>query len=135
MTRDQEETMADVGKLILRLAAGGFMAFSHGYPKLMKLLAGNVKFADPFGIGMTASLALAVLGEFIAGITISLGLFTRASAVPAAITMAVAAFMIHAGDPFKKREMALMYLAMYLAVGLLGPGRYSADAKLFGDKR
>jgi putative oxidoreductase len=56
------------------------------------------------------------------------GLFTRWAAIPAAFTMAVAAFLAHAGDPFGDREMALLYLTLFTTIGLVGPGRFSIDA-------
>ncbi len=36
--------------LIFRVAIGLFM-LTHGIPKLQMLMSGNIKFADPFGIG------------------------------------------------------------------------------------
>ena len=60
------------------------------------------------------------------------GLATRLSAIPAAFTMAVAAFVVHASDPLAKKEMALVYFAAFLAIALLGPGRWSLDRKIGG---
>jgi putative oxidoreductase len=41
--------------------------------------------------------------------------------------MLVAAFIAHAGDPFSGKEKALMYAAGFLAISLLGAGKYSID--------
>ena len=46
------------------------------------------------------------------------------------ITMFIAAFVIHFGDPLKDKEMALLYLAAYMAIGAYGAGRFSLDDKL-----
>jgi len=43
--------------------------------------------------------------------------------------MLVAAGMVHLSDPFGKKEKALLYLAMFIAIILLGPGKYSIDKK------
>lgn len=41
------------------------MAVVHGLPKMQKLLAGNLEFADPIGLGPGLSLGLAVFGELV----------------------------------------------------------------------
>ena len=48
-------------------------------------------------------------GELVAPAFIVLGLFTRWMSIPAAITMAVAAFGAHAGDPIGDKEHALLF--------------------------
>lgn len=117
----------DILSLILRLCIAAFM-ITHGYPKLMKLLAGGeIKFADIFGLGATVSLALAVFSEFFCSIFIALGLGTRLASVPLIFTMLVAAFVAHGGDPFKKKEMALMYLLVYIVLFVIGSGKFSLD--------
>ena len=54
-----------------------------------------------------------------AGIRIGLplliiGLFTRQAVIPLIITMLVAIFVIHGDDPFKDKEMAILYLIPYI---------------------
>ncbi|MCA1752086.1 MAG: DoxX family protein [Flavobacteriales bacterium] len=113
--------------VLLRIGLGLGM-LTHGYPKLMKLLeGGEIKFADPIGIGATASLALAVFAEALCSALIALGLLTRAATVPLIITMAVAAFVVHGSDPFGKKEMALLYLLGYLVIFAKGSGKLSLD--------
>jgi putative oxidoreductase len=120
----------DLGLLLLRLASGGFMAYSHGWGKLQQLLSGDMSFADPIGIGETPSFVLAVFAEFVCGILVALGLFTRVALVPLIITMGVAVFIIHAEDPFSKQEFGLLYLVPYLTLFLTGPGKLSLDKQL-----
>lgn len=120
----------DLGLLLLRLASGGMMAYSHGWGKLQKMLSGDFGFADPIGVGEEASLMLTVFAEFVCGILVALGLFTRAALVPLMVTMVVAVFIIHADDPFSKQEFGLLYLIPYVALFLAGPGKLSLDKKL-----
>lgn len=116
--------------LWLRIVGGGFM-LAHGIPKLMKFFADDpIKFADPFGLGATPTLGLTVFAEVGCAILILIGLKTRAATVPLIITMLVAAFVIHGADPFGKKELALMYLAIYLSLFFLGSGKYSVDNSL-----
>jgi len=120
----------DLGLLFLRLAAGGIMAFSHGWGKFQKVLSGDLSFADPIGVGEEASLILTVFAEFFCGILVALGLFTRAALIPLIITMLVAVFIIHADDPFSKQEFGLLYLVPYVTLFLAGPGKLSLDKQL-----
>ena len=111
---------------IFRVSISAFMLFGHGLGKFQKLISGNeIKFLDPFGLGATFSLTIATFAEFFASAFIVLGLFTRFSSLSLIVTMAVAVFIAHAGDPFAKQEKALMYLASYILLFLTGPGKYS----------
>lgn len=113
--------------LIVRVAVAAFM-LTHGYPKLMKLLAGGeIQFADPFGLGMYFSLVLAVFAEFFCSILVGLGIGTRLAAIPLIITMSVAAFIAHGSDPFGRKELALLYLVVFVFLLFTGSGKFSVD--------
>lgn len=114
--------------LILRLGFGGFM-LTHGIPKINRLFESPIKFADPFGIGETPTLILTIIGEVVAPIFIIIGFKTKWAAVPSVITMAVAAFVIHAKDDLGTKEHALLFMFAFLAILLAGPGKYSVDRK------
>lgn len=124
----------DWASLILRLSLGLLM-LNHGYPKLMEFFSGEeIKFANPIFIGMTGSLALAVFAEFFCSILIAIGLWTRLALIPLMITMFVAVSIIHLNDPMDKKEHALLFLLPYIALFLLGSGRFSVDALLSKNK-
>ena len=106
---------------------------SHGWPKLMKLAAGNYQFADPIGIGPGLSLGLAVFAEAVCSFLIIIGFGTRLATIPLIITMMVATFIAHASDPFAKKELAVVYLLVYITLAIIGAGSFSVDA-LFGKK-
>lgn len=117
----------DIGLLILRLWLGLNMAFSHGLGKLQNangLLNGlDDKFPFPVFMGV-----MAILSEFAAALLVATGLFTRISAFFVMMTMLGAGFVIHAGDPWGRKEFALTYAVISLFLVLVGPGRYSLDA-------
>lgn len=116
------------GLLLLRVAFSGLM-LTHGIPKLLQLISGNFEFADPIGIGATASLILAVFGEVVFPVLIIIGYKTRLAAIPVVITMLIAAFVYHANDPFGTQEKSIMYLIAFLSIAILGAGKYSIDRK------
>lgn len=100
------------------------MMLVHGIPKLAN---GYEQFPDPLGIGNLASWLGAVGSEVGAASLLLLGAFTRIAAVPFAFTMGVAALVVHSGDPWNKKELAVMYALLAIAIALAGPGKYSVD--------
>ncbi|SRX75425.1 DoxX family protein [Aequorivita antarctica] len=121
-------TTHNLGMLLLRLGFGGMM-LTHGIPKLLKMISGDFSFGDPIGIGEPATLVLAVLCEVFFPLLVIIGFKTRLAAIPVIITMAVAAFVVHAADPLGTKEMAILYLIAFTAIALLGSGKYSVDRK------
>jgi putative oxidoreductase len=139
-----QDRSTSFGLLVLRVGVGVFMA-THGWGKLQQVLDGNFKFADPIGIGPTASLLLLTGAEFFGALFVALGLATRYAAAALAFAMGVAAFVAHGNDPwsmetavkayfakesetFSSKEPALLYLIPFLALVFTGAGRYSLDA-------
>lgn len=120
--------------LILRLSLGSLM-LTHGVPKFLKLIHGDFDFGDPIGLGVKTSLYLAVFAEFLCSILLALGLWTRFTIIPLAFTMIVAAFVVLKDESIGGKEHALLYLVPYIALFLLGSGRYSLDAVLFKRNR
>ena len=124
---------ASLGLLLLRLLAGVAM-MHHGWGKIQ----------NPFGwMGPTAPVpgflqGLAALSEFGGGLALVLGLLTPLAMLGLACTMAFASFFhISKGDPFVAKgggaswELASLYLVIAICFILVGPGRFSLDAKLF----
>lgn len=120
----------NVGLLIVRVFTSTMM-LTHGGPKFMRLLDGNLKFGDPIGIGSELSFILVVFAEFFCSILIIIGLGTRLATIPLIITMLVALLIAHASDPILDHTNILAYLAGYIVLFVTGSGRYSVDYKLF----
>jgi len=127
MTARSGDMKADFAPLILRLFAGGLLIYGHGWGKLVNFGERAASFPDPIGLGPTLGFTLVVFAEVACSTLVILGLFTRFATVPPLVFFAVAAFVQHAHDPFPKRELPLLYLAVFAAVALFGPGRFSID--------
>ncbi len=112
--------------LVLRLAITVSM-LTHGLPKLEKILSGNFNFADPLGLGPTASLILTVFAEFLCSVLIGIGLGTRLAAIPLIITMMVIMLIVHGDEPIFSHYNVLLYLTGYVILLISGSGRYSSD--------
>jgi len=122
--------LSSVGLLILRVCVGAMMIGGHGWEKLSQFGQMADYFPDPLGLGSRLSLALAVFAEVACSAALVAGFLTRLAAVPLMTTMFVAAFVVHEADPFPDRELALLYLAPYVALLFAGGGRFSLDALL-----
>ncbi len=126
----------NVGFLFLRVFAGIAM-MTHGIPKIIAgpgLWRGLGGVMARMGVPGPAVFwgFMASLAESAGALGMALGLLTRLSAGLLAITMAVAAFVAHAKDPFEAREKALLYLFIALLYAFRGPGRISADRLIRG---
>lgn len=117
----------DLGLLVFRVFVGLTMAFAHGLGKMPpseQMLGGVAAMGFPVPIVFAWS---AALSEFLGGLLIAGGLFTRPAAAFLGFTMMIAAFVAHAADPFQKKELALLYLAACVLLAFMGPGRFSLD--------
>jgi putative oxidoreductase len=130
LSTSYKQSHLDIALLLVRLAVGAFM-LTHGIPKLEKLLGAEpISFSDPIGVSEPISLGLAVFGEAVCSVLLILGLFTRLAAFALAFTMFTAGFLVLSDSPFGKRELALIYLLVYILLIFVSPGRYSLDGWL-----
>src|SRR5690242_20519403 len=116
----------DAAILIIRVPAGLFL-MQYGYEKFSKYSEWSKDFPDPLGVGSPVSLALVISAELFSAGLLALGLFTRFALVPLMINMSVIGFIIHANDPMREKEHAFTFLFTFVALFLIGPGKYSMD--------
>ncbi|MFN0033437.1 MAG: DoxX family protein [Saprospiraceae bacterium] len=122
----------DWAALLMRLVFCGLMVYNHGLIKITLFSESPESFSDPLGIGASASYYLVVFAEAICSGLVLLGLFTRLALLPLLGTMAVAIFSVNWENPLTDKELPLLYFSVYVAIWLLGPGRFSLDWRLFG---
>ena len=130
--------------LPIRLGLGGIM-FAHGAQKVLGSFGGpgfkaviNIP-NTPFSFMRPAWLwwGAAALSEFVGGILIVLGLFTRLGAFLVACTMLTAIFGVHWPAFFAPNgiEYPLALLAMSFSLLISGGGMASVDLALSGRRR
>ena len=117
---------APVALSLLRIVAG-LLFLEHGTQKLFGF--------PPGGQGSPEMMTLpwfAGVIELVAGVSITLGLFTRAAAFIASGEMAFAYWMAHAPQgPFPVSnggDAAILYCFVFLYLAFAGPGAWSVDA-------
>ncbi len=105
----------------------GFLFVAHGTQKLFNYPASPQNAPVPLMsfMGLTGGL------EFVGGLLILLGLFTRPTAFILSGMMAVAYFMAHASGGFlplvNKGELAVFYCFVFLFLSVAGGGVWSLD--------
>ncbi len=129
------ETLNSIGLLTLRLSIGLFMLVAHGWTKLMGFSELAHTFPDPLGLGSRLSLVAAIAAEAGCSTLLILGLGSRIAAMPLAFTMIIALFVIHEADPWQKKELAAVYLAVYTTLLCTGGGRFSLDHLIWTRRR
>ena len=105
----------------------GTLFMSHGIAKWVAFNEMTENFPDPLGMGSTLSFWLAVFAEVACSFGFILGALYRLCLIPMIFTMCVALLIIHAGDPLAIKELALMYLTIFVLMFFSGPGRFSVD--------
>jgi putative oxidoreductase len=112
---------------ILRIVIG-LLFMEHGTQKLFNFPPA----AQPHEGGLQGLMLMGAWIEFVAGLLIFLGLFTRPAAFIASGEMAVAYFMFHAkGSPYpvvNHGESAVLYCFVFLFLIFAGAGPWSIDA-------
>lgn len=109
----------------------GLLFLAHGTQKFLSFPAG-----ERTGFGWTFSHPAAYAGiiEFVAGLLIAIGLFTRPAAFVASGTMAAAYFIGHAPQDFwpvnNRGDAAILYCFLFLYFVFAGPGPLSLDAHM-----
>jgi putative oxidoreductase len=109
----------------------GLLFLEHGMQKFLSFPAGAMA---GYGWSFSGAGAYAGLIELVAGLLITLGMFTRSAAFVASGTMAAAYFIGHAGKDFfpvnNMGDAAILYCFVFLYFVFAGPGRWSVDALL-----
>ncbi len=119
---------ADLALTGLRVFTGLAMAIAHGWGKLPPSEGFITHAVGGMGLPAPAFFAWAAgLSEFVGGLLLALGLLTRPAAFFVLVTMLGAGFVLHAGDPFGDRELALLFAASAFAFLFVGSGRFGLD--------
>ena len=124
--------------LLLRALVGPSFAFSHGYDKIMGpdgFDGGGDWVREHSTTAPAFLLYIAVWTEFLAGLGLLAGLFTRWAAIGIVAVMTYAVFAVHWKNGFAAKnggyEMALCYAVMSLCITAVGPGSLSLDRLFF----
>lgn len=138
-TLSTRASINSISILILRLILGTVF-FAHGAQKVFGAFGGRgiesvIGMVTSFGLPIPVVIGwIVALIEFVGGIAIILGLFTRIAAFGICINMSVAVFKVHLPNGFfapEGVEFPLTLLAIALSIVFSGGGIFSLDYPLY----
>lgn len=140
LAADQNSTAVTWGHFILRVSTGVMVFYIHGLHKL----EGGIAYArhgtpwplveDVVGMHAPAPVAsawVATIIQLVCSLFIVAGLFTRINALllAGALGGAILQNLLAARDP----QLAILYTLVIVSIAFMGGGKFSLDAKLFGE--
>ncbi len=131
-----EPLWRDSGLAFIRIIVGGFMIF-HGWEIFDEAKMKEYLVWDSFK-GFSSPAFMVYLGkgaELVAGIFLTIGLFTRLASVVLIFTMAYIAFFVGHGKVWYEDQHPFLFVLLGLVFFFTGPGKLSADQFFFKKKR
>ena len=123
----QADTPVHLALLLLRVVTCIFM-IHHGYTMMNNFSEMQEKFISFIGLSGSISLCLTIFAEFFCSLVLLFGFLSRMVLIQLIITMLVAIIVAHKGVVFGDGEHAALFLLIYIALLITGPGRYSVDS-------
>jgi putative oxidoreductase len=127
-------TAFDSELLCLRIWLGLSLFLKHGWEKPSHFAQMAQHFPNPLHIGPVPSLIFALISDAICSILVLLGLGTRWAALWSFVNIFTAWTLVHHFQYFGRGsehgEAMVLYLGGFLAIAIMGPGRFSLDYKL-----
>lgn len=129
-TQNSSQTL-DLSLLVFRAAIGLSIINTHGWNKLMDFEKHATHMPDPFGLGGTTNVILAIIANVVFAGFVVAGFLTRLSAVVVLQVTLIGLLVVHINDPWKVKDVPLMYSLAFGLIAVLGAGKHSVDHRLF----
>lgn len=120
---------ADFGLLVLRIVVGGHLMFMtqdnvFSWTRMLEFRDFLAQFGFPWPL---LCAVLSVAGQFVGGLALVLGLYTRFAGLVIAFNFVVAIWMVDSKQPYPGAFAALALVAVALCLMFTGAGRHSLD--------
>lgn len=112
------------GLLFLRVTAALLLLQIHGLPKLLHWPEALQQIEDPFGLGATLTLSLAIFAEVLCPLLLIAGLYARLACLPIIAVLLVALVVVHPDWSLEQGQFAWWILVIFITLALTGPGPY-----------
>lgn len=118
-----ESTRQDLGLLFLRISGALFLLWVHGLPKLLNYNEQLKLIEDPFHLGATITLLLAIFAEVLCPLLIIAGVLVRLACLPILAVLLIALWMVHPEWTLFEGQFGWLLLIIFTTLLISGPGR------------
>lgn len=123
------------GLLFLRVSAALLLLQIHGLPKLLNWSTELQRIEDPFGLGATLTLAMAVFAEVVCPVLLILGVFARLACLPVLAVLGIALVVVHPEWTLEEAQFAWLFAVLYAGLAITGPGAWAIKTPALFAKR
>lgn len=118
-----ESTRQDLGLLFLRISGALFLLWVHGLPKLLNYSEQLKLIEDPFHLGTTITLLLAIFAEVLCPLLIVAGVLVRLACLPILAVLLIALLVVHPEWTLFEGQFGWLLLIIFTTLLISGPGR------------
>lgn len=117
-----ESKRQDLGLLFLRVSGALFLLWVHGVPKLLNYSEQLKLIEDPFHLGASVTLLLAIFAEVLCPLLIIAGVLVRLACLPILCVLLVALLVVHPEWTLFEAQFGWLLLIIFTSVLVAGPG-------------
>lgn len=118
-----ESKRQDLGLLFLRFSGALFLLWVHGLPKLLNYSEQLKLIEDPFHLGASVTLLLAIFAEVLCPLLIMAGVLVRLACLPILCVLLIALGVVHPEWTLFEAQFGWLLLIIFTALLISGPGR------------
>ncbi|PWK30752.1 DoxX family protein [Pseudomonas sp. B21-040] len=127
-----DEQAEDWGLLFLRISSSLFLLWVHGLPKLLNYSAQLQVIEDPFHMGVSLTLMLAIFAEVLCPLLIIAGVLVRLACLPILTLLLVALLIVHPQWSVEEGQFGWLLLILFTSIFIAGPGRLALNVRFAG---
>ncbi|SDU46287.1 DoxX family protein [Pseudomonas yamanorum] len=131
----RDDGARDLGLLFLRVSGGLFLLWVHGLPKLLDYGEQLKVIEDPFHMGASVTLLLAIFAEVLCPLLIIAGVLVRLACLPILSVLLIAMLVVHPQWTLLEGQFGWLLLIIFTSILIAGPGRIAFNQRWAGALR
>ncbi|AZF05001.1 DoxX family protein [Pseudomonas sp. R5-89-07] len=125
-----EARKQDIGLLFLRVSGALFLLWVHGLPKLLHYSEQLKLIEDPFHLGASVTLLLAIFAEVLCPLLIIAGVWVRLACLPILAVLVIALLVVHPEWTLFEGQFGWLLMIIFSSILIAGPGSLRLGRRL-----